>query len=120
MIDRMAVYNKYNGHCAYCGRELKLKEMQVDHIHPQHLIKEFILSGSGMIDDLQNLNPSCRSCNHYKSTFDIELFRSELERQPEIQGRKSQIRLCQRFGIIKFSNEPIKFYFEQSERHPNE
>lgn len=29
---RLKVYEKYNGHCAYCGCELALKEMQVHNI----------------------------------------------------------------------------------------
>ena len=31
---RQRVYDKYDGHCAYCGREIKMSEMQVDHIIP--------------------------------------------------------------------------------------
>ena len=29
---RENIYNKYNGHCAYCGREIAYKDMQVDHL----------------------------------------------------------------------------------------
>lgn len=29
---RLKVYEKYDGHCAYCGCTLELKDMQVDHI----------------------------------------------------------------------------------------
>ena len=29
---REKVYNKCNGHCAYCGCELEYKNMQVDHV----------------------------------------------------------------------------------------
>ena len=29
---REQVYQKYNGHCAYCGCELDYKDMQVDHV----------------------------------------------------------------------------------------
>ena len=29
---RLTVYNKCNGHCAYCGCKLEYKDMQVDHI----------------------------------------------------------------------------------------
>lgn len=29
---RKAVYEKYGGHCAYCGCELDYKDMQVDHV----------------------------------------------------------------------------------------
>lgn len=28
---RQKVYDKFKGHCAYCGCKLKYKEMQVDH-----------------------------------------------------------------------------------------
>lgn len=28
---RMIVYEKYDGHCAYCGGEIAYKDMQVDH-----------------------------------------------------------------------------------------
>ena len=30
--QRMAVYNKFDGHCAYCGCEIDISDMQVDHI----------------------------------------------------------------------------------------
>ena len=29
---RKQVYERYNGHCAYCGCELDIKDMQVDHL----------------------------------------------------------------------------------------
>ena len=29
---REQIYEKYYGHCAYCGCEIEYKEMQVDHI----------------------------------------------------------------------------------------
>ena len=28
---RRKVYEKYYGHCAYCGKEIKYEEMQIDH-----------------------------------------------------------------------------------------
>lgn len=34
-IHRQSVLDKYNGHCAYCGYQLTLKTMQVDHKIPQ-------------------------------------------------------------------------------------
>lgn len=48
---RQIVYDKHRGHCAYCGREIAYKDMQVDHIYPQY---------RGGKDDLDNLNPACR------------------------------------------------------------
>ena len=32
--ERKKVYEKYNGHCAYCGCEITLEVMQVDHLIP--------------------------------------------------------------------------------------
>ncbi len=29
-IDRKSVYEKFDGRCAYCGREITIKQMQVD------------------------------------------------------------------------------------------
>ena len=33
---REIVYAKYKGHCAYCGCELEMKDMQIDHIVPKY------------------------------------------------------------------------------------
>ena len=54
-VDRQKVYEKYNGHCAYCGKAIAIRDMQVDHILPKR---------NGGTDDIDNLNPSCRLCNH--------------------------------------------------------
>ena len=32
MINRTKVYQKYSGHCAYCGKNIEITEMQVDHM----------------------------------------------------------------------------------------
>lgn len=31
---REQIYHKYDGRCAYCGREIEYKDMQVDHLEP--------------------------------------------------------------------------------------
>ena len=67
MIKRKQIHEKYNGRCAYCGTEITIKEMQIDHIHPKR---------SGGTDDFLNLNPSCKYCNNYKSGCFLETFRS--------------------------------------------
>jgi len=40
---RIEIYSKYNGRCAYCGEEIQLKDMQVDHIIPKMSYKPFAL-----------------------------------------------------------------------------
>jgi hypothetical protein len=69
---RELVYQKYDGHCAYCGRKLVMKDMQVDHIVSRY---------NAGTDDLDNLNPSCRMCNFRKQTYTIEQFREEIQDQ---------------------------------------
>ena len=77
---RNLVFKKYGGRCAYCGCKLDDTNFNVDHINPlyrkvpQNYLK--VEKGTSQID---NLNPSCYSCNSSKSTFTIEQWRKELE-----------------------------------------
>lgn len=70
---RIAVYKKYDGHCAYCGRHIAYNDMQVDHFKPQ---KAWNPEDSGT-DDIENLMPSCRMCNHYKRAHDLVNFHTK-------------------------------------------
>ena len=95
----------YNGHCAYCGKQIELKDMQVDHAKP--LIK-------GGEDEISNYMPSCRSCNHYKATLDVEGFRNYLSRIHKRLMRDSvAYQVAERFGIVKHISDDVKFYFEE-------
>ena len=104
--ERLQIYNLFNGHCAYCGCEITLKQMQADHIEPLEL---------GGADEIYNLYPSCRSCNHYKHTFTVERFRQALERMPSVLMRDSvTYKNAVRYGLIKHPENPkVKFYFEK-------
>ena len=73
---REAVYRKYDGHCAYCGREIAYKDMQVDHFQP---LRAWGIEDAGT-DDLDNLMPACRMCNHYKRANSLETFRQYIDR----------------------------------------
>lgn len=92
MINRKDVYNKYNGRCGYCGSEINIKDMQVDHIIPKRNYLSHIKSKFNIppflshltehdMDHIDNLMPSCRVCNNWKKTFHLELFRSEIKEQ---------------------------------------
>ncbi len=103
--QRMAVYNKFGGHCAYCGCELEYKDMQADHIEPLEL---------GGADEISNLYPACRSCNHYKHTFTVERFREALEHMPNVLMRDSvTYKIAVRFGLVKQAKEKVFFFFEK-------
>lgn len=101
---RIEVYNKYNGHCAYCGKELEYRDMQVDHIFPQHY---------GGSDDIQNLNPSCRRCNHYKRANRLEPFRELLLTLHERIAKDYITKVGIDYGIVTLKPFDGKFYFEK-------
>lgn len=101
---RQQVYDKYGGHCAYCGREIAYEDMQVDHIHPQYL-------GGG--NEIENLNPACRMCNFRKGTLSVELFRKEIEYQAEGVCKTFQGRMSLAYGLIEKHNGSVIFYFEK-------
>lgn len=107
---RAQVLAKYGGRCAYCGTALTLKTLQVDHIKP--LLRGHRKSYEGL-NDFENLNPSCRSCNYFKATYDIEEFRERIDRMiPNLQPR-STVNALLRYEKIQFVNEPVVFYFER-------
>lgn len=102
---RTSVWEKYAGHCAYCGEPLKLVNMQVDHLVPVY---------SGGSHDFDNLMPSCSSCNNYKRSHDLETFREYLEAIPDTLRRHSvTFKIGERFGVVKQNKEHVKFYFEE-------
>ncbi len=101
---RMAVFEKHNGHCAYCGELLEYKKMQVDHIDAKYL---------GGANDIENYNPSCRGCNFYKGTFTIEGFRQQLSTLHERFEKIFIVKMAIRYGILKYKPFDGKFYFEK-------
>ncbi len=102
---RHQVYDKCGGHCAYCGRELDYKDMQVDHIYPHYL---------GGQDDIGNLNPACRMCNRRKGTLTIEKFRKEIALQADRAMSTFQARMSLAYGLIERVNKSVIFFFENN------
>jgi hypothetical protein len=108
-IDRMAVYNKFDGHCAYCGESIEFKKMQVDHFWPQ-----FLKHHQKDLDNnrFENLMPSCHKCNNHKHGMKPEVWRSELKRQIEMLKKNAQFDRALRFGQIGVYDKPILFWYE--------
>lgn len=112
---RKLVYDKYNGHCAYCGCEIIMREMQVDHIVPKYRNNEMWHNGEIGSDDISNLNPSCRMCNYYKGMNSIEHFRENLKGtlMRNVQ-RPFDFRLAKKYGMVKTEEWDGKFYYERN------
>ena len=73
---RKTVSEKCNGHCAYCGKEIAYKDMQVDHIIPKASSIYWVKEKGSCSDNIENLLPSCRACNFRKGTFSIDQLRT--------------------------------------------
>ena len=111
--ERRAVYDKCGGHCAYCGKEITIQEMQADHVIPMEFYESYKAVGKD-IDTIENMLPACRSCNNYKSTLTLEKFRVCIERWPEVlyQGNTTY-RNAVRFGVEIPNPHLVQFYFEK-------
>lgn len=107
--QRLEVYKKYSGHCAYCGKEISMPEMQVDHVesHYRHQGK----------DALENYLPSCRDCNLLKSDYLLEEFRRVLIPRCIKKGKRNGLdiasRICRAYGLFQNPKKKIVFYFEK-------
>jgi 5-methylcytosine-specific restriction endonuclease McrA len=117
-VNREQIHLKCNGHCAYCGKEITLKEMQIDHISPHwHTLtekeaeKSNIKKGSHNPD---NLNPSCSRCNKWKSTYTLEQFRDVIKTSLlRLERDTPNFRLARDYGLLHINEKNIVFYFEK-------
>mgnify|MGYP000891901891 FL=1 len=102
--QRREVYDKYGGRCAYCGKPIRYKDMQVDHIIPRR---------KGGRDEMSNYNPACRRCNHYKDSLGLEQFRGLIRTLPERLRKIYIFRVEEDYGIVRVQEWDGKFYFEK-------
>ena len=111
---REHVHQKFGGHCAYCGEEITLKQMQVDHVEPIWRGNVMAESERRRLEGIDNLHPACRPCNHRKMTLTVEDFRAEIEAQiPRLIQYSSQFRTAERFGLVELTEKPVIFWFER-------
>lgn len=121
---RQLVHDKCGGNCAYCGDTLG-KRWTIDHVISQ---RNFLTSIKNQwripkflshltefdVNHIDNLLPSCRSCNNYKSSMDLELFRSEIGKLVDrLQAYSTQFKISTRFGLVRKTKKDIVFYFEK-------
>lgn len=123
--QREALYNKYNGHCAYCGCELRYEDMQADHIESVYRTEVKRWNGRESLSDkelnaIENFMPACRSCNFYKGVYTIDTFRNNLKIMLW-QNLKCNFnyKMALKYGLITENEKEIKFYFEICEEGDN-
>jgi hypothetical protein len=119
--QRLQIYGKYDGHCAYCGRAIDYREMQVDHIRAKWRSEIYDGLTREEIESMTNFNPSCRMCNFRKGELTIEEFRREIRLQSEREMQRFQARMSAAYGLIEHHPErEVTFYFETINRFTNQ
>lgn len=112
---RQQVYEKYDGHCAYCGIKLEMKDMQVDHIDP---VYRAYYDHREVDESIDNYNPACRACNFYKGVWPLEKFRNNIQHMLIGKLRKDfNYKMLVKYGMIREDFKPVRFYFEKEELH---
>ena len=105
-MNRRDIYNKYDGHCAYCGKKIEYDDMTIDRLTAQ---------SKGGTNNLENTIPSCQLCNNQKADRTVEEFRAFLEDITSVLDENKQYRLALRYKkIAVVKRSPIVFYFEQT------
>lgn len=113
---RLVVYNKYDGHCAYCGKEIAYKDMQIDHLIPQMKAKHHWES-EDVVESIDNYMPTCRRCNNYKRAHSLSTFRKLIETVTDRLSNEYIFKVAVDYGLVHIEKRPIKFYFEQYEEN---
>ena len=117
---REAVYNKYDGHCAYCGKEIAQKGWQLDHLIPYQR-ERWKKYSEEEIECFENYMPACRRCNHYKRAHSLEVFRRYIKEIPEKLKETNYIyKVGLDYGIIEEHPWNGLFYFEWLEKNCKE
>lgn|SRR5574344_691071 len=121
---REEVYNKYDGHCAYCGCKIEYKDMQIDHKIPilrgvsDEDLNRFRQHDKRGTDDIDNLEPSCHMCNFYKMDFTLDGFRNRMNEIHKNLERYFIFRLALKYGIVKvFPFNSGEFFFERFKKN---
>jgi 5-methylcytosine-specific restriction endonuclease McrA len=95
---------------------MKIKEMQVDHLVSQFHFKFKMAEKytDNELNDINNLMPSCRVCNKWKSCHSLEAFRFEIKEQlKRLNEYSSNFRLAKKYGLVEEKPQSILFYFEK-------
>jgi len=119
--QRQKVFEKFDGHCAYCGNPLANK-FHVDHLIP---VKRIFKWENGKhvttnkmenpeLDCFENMMPSCPPCNIAKSSLKLEAFRDIVADKLNMLKREANYRTALRYGLVIESPIEIVFHFEKA------
>jgi hypothetical protein len=98
--QRLNLYNIYEGHCTFCGREVKYEDMVACNITGYHL-------------------PSCKTCYNSSYRHDLDSFRSKIEQTIKhfYNSRVGTLLYCYS-GLNTTLSKNVIFHFEKEECKP--
>lgn len=130
--DRLIIFNKYGGRCAYCGCDLE-PGWHVDELLPVRRSWQYVKDEAGNRvwnrhkNDfekvrtmehperlcLENQMPACASCNINKHSDSLEDFRKLIAGfTKHLNGVNTQYKIAKRYGLVHETIKPVVFYFE--------
>ena len=110
---RERVYNKFEGHCAYCGKAIEYRQMQVDHYYPQCKSRFYARRFQIDVHAEENLMPTCRRCNHYKRAASPADFKKLMKTLHERLEAIYILKVAVDFGMVTVQPFDGRFYFEK-------
>ena len=104
--EKLALLRRYDFKCGYCGADFADTDLSIDHLMP------LCRGGS---DVIENLIPSCISCNCSKRDKTLEEYRTYMAHQSTDYPRFStqQIEFLKRHGIVLPLISVYNFFFEK-------
>lgn len=116
-LTKLSVFHKFNKKCSYCGHRIEFESFHVDHLIPKRRYKnlEYHANKDKEIgtNHIDNLMPSCTSCNSSKSDLSLDEFRERIyDRVKRLNNFSHEYKIAKRFGLVKEISKPIAFYFE--------
>ncbi len=112
--NRLKLYKRFNGHCAYCGCKILFEEMEIDHSVP--IAKTNNENSAHFISSNYNLRPTCHDCNNFKNSMSAGEFKFYLEEKLMKELKKVlPYRIALKYGFIQqlFEQKDVSFYINE-------
>lgn len=110
---RREIWDKSQGKCWYCGCDLP-ERWDADHFHPVIRNPATGVMSLPELDVIDNLVPSCKPCNNFKHSYDIEGFRYIINEQfDNVPKNSTGMRQLMRLDLVDIERKPIVFWFEK-------